>query len=271
MVLRPRWIALEQVPAVLPIWQLLGEILRGMGYGVWVGKLRAEMYGVPQTRERAFLIASRAGQPQAPVPTHSRYYERDPGRLDMGVLPWVSMAQALGWEPDDLVGFPRRADRGDVVTLGGVDYRARDLRPAREPAFGLTEKARSWQRWPWERPATTVACDPRISGPGHKGDGTRYPRQQDNAIRVTPEQAARLQSFPSWTRNRPAPTVGTTHGGVAGKQANGHVNLTRAEAAILQAFPEGYPWQGTRTKQFEQIGNAVPPLLARAVLEEAVR
>jgi DNA (cytosine-5)-methyltransferase 1 len=37
------------------------------------------------------------------------------------------------------------------------------------------------------------------------------------------------------------------------------------ECATLQDFPPDHPWQGTQTSRYRQVGNAVPPTLARVV------
>ena len=89
--LAPEWVAMEQVPAVLPLWRALAHVLERHGYSTWCGVLCAADYGVPQTRRRAILMASRVSAVSPPVPTHA---ER-PGLF--GERPWVSMADALGW------------------------------------------------------------------------------------------------------------------------------------------------------------------------------
>ena len=90
---RPEWVALEQVPAVLPLWQVYAAELRRMGYSAWCGKLNAADYGVPQTRERAILIAPGCAGCRRPEPTH---YDPRKG-MQLWGTPWVSMADALGW------------------------------------------------------------------------------------------------------------------------------------------------------------------------------
>lgn len=229
--LNPEWIALEQVPTVLPVWEAMAEVLRNLGYNVWTGVLHSEQYGVPQTRKRAILLASRTREVHKPVPTHSQYHARSPERLDEGVLPWVSMAEALGWGEGDKVGFPRKYDgRGEPVTIGDEEYRGRDLRDGGQPAFVVTEKARSWERypdWTFKRPSTTIVGSFRpdvVAAPGYRTTVSR--QNAPNSARVTAQ-----------------------------------------EAGILQSFPADYPWQGSKTKQFLQVGNAVPPRMARAILE----
>lgn len=79
-----------------------------------------------------------------------------------------------------------------------------------------------------------------------------------------------------WVFDRPATTVcGDPRLGFPGHHDKEHrsmsaedgaVKITLGEALVLQSFPADYPLQGSRTKKIEQVGNAVPPLLANAVL-----
>lgn len=278
----PRWVAFEQVPPVLPVWQAMADVLERWGYFVATGTLSAEQYGVPQTRKRAILLASRDHYVELPAPTHRKYRKgvaQDEG--DPALLPWVSMAEALGWT-SSLVGFPRRADGRAAVEIDGVDYRERDLRPDDEPVFALTEKARSWERFivaagvtgeGRPRPAPAPAPAPTMTG-----KGTAYVVELP-AERINDQSGSGDDG--SWAAERPATTLATrdlvgspganaNRFNGATKSRNDGVRVTVAEAGVLQSFPADYPWQGTKTKQYQQVGNAIPPLLAAHVLAEVV-
>lgn len=105
--LRPRWVALEQVPAVLPLWEAMARALEVHGYRCWTGVLSAERYGVPQTRKRAILLASLDCQPQPPEATHQAYVPGEPARagepdlFGPGLHPWVDICN--GRRPIDPV------------------------------------------------------------------------------------------------------------------------------------------------------------------------
>lgn len=245
----PLYVVFEQVPPVLPVWERCAEEMRRWGYSVWTGIVNAEQYGVPQTRRRAILIARADGvEAKMPTPTHSRYYSRDPKRLDEGVLPWVSMAEALGW---GMTERPRimRSNYGT-----GGDPAARGERPVDDPAPTMTSKA---DRNLWEeRPAPTVT-----GGGGATGGAEVFGRRGREII-------AKMHLDPS----KPATTVAGDprlssrdhheHGAQSGRASR----VTVEEAAALQSYPAGFTFAGTKTKQFLQIGNAVPPLLAEAIL-----
>jgi len=67
---------------------------------------------------------------------------------------------------------------------------------------------------------------------------------------------------------RPAPTLtGLAVGQWVFRCGNDVRNLDVPDALRLQTFPAGYPTQGTKGQQGQQIGNAVPPRLARHILE----
>lgn len=242
------WIAWEQVPTVLPVWERCAVELQNMGYSVWTGNLQAEQYGVPQTRKRAFLLASKRKSVGRPEPTHSKFHTHDPQRLDDGVKPWISMAEALGW------GMSERPS--PTITGGGTETGG----------------------------AEPIAKLARYTG---RPDWIQATNDRPNVARRTPDQPAPTLAFgherPPWCWERPSTTVvgsfkpeviaapgyRTT---VSRQNAPGSVRVTVQEAGILQSFPRNYPWQGGPKgglgPAYLQAGNAVPPLLAEAVLSE---
>ena len=132
-------ILLEQVPSVRPVWEAMALVLEASGYGVDVGVLHTEEYGVPQTRRRA-LLAARLGVDSADVEfpggTHQKYIgtplEAEPVLDLFDDKPrWVSMADVLGW-PESFTVISNYGSGGDPKN--------RSKRRHDRPAFTVTGK-----------------------------------------------------------------------------------------------------------------------------------
>jgi DNA (cytosine-5)-methyltransferase 1 len=244
--LRPTFLVMENVRGLTfekhePYLHGVLVKIQELGYEFRWSVLDAADYGVPQNRDRFILIARNDGGRLAwPATTHC-----EGGGLFLE--PWVTMADALGWA-------------GDVVTNhmhGNPSADGKRYRYRRKAA----------------RPSPTVDCRALRESRLH----TNRDQREDGSRQIVsidrPAPALSTKTVGQWVFDRPAttltadPRVFGPHAGSAGEpQSSSAVPITTEEAAILQGFPPDYPFQGNRTTKATQIGNAVPPALAEAVV-----
>lgn len=202
--LRPKVFLLENVPGIKELeggGHLHRELsrLKAVGYAISDPTvINAKDFGVPQVRERLFVIGVRNSNISPKVPLNGEE-----------VSPLFShrytVAHALLGLPDDAANhIPRNHKRSSI-------QRYRTL------SFGKREPLGRVDRLDPYKPAKTV-----ISG-GTSGGG----------------------------RSHLHPYLART--------------LTVRESARLQTFPDDYVFCGTMGRQFTQVGNAVPPMLAAAL------
>jgi DNA (cytosine-5)-methyltransferase 1 len=244
--------------------------LTGLGYEWDWRVLNAADYGVPQTRQRCFIVARRdGGRIVWPLPTHTE---------DAGLFtePWVTMAAALGWgmtaKPFGTVAGANNTGGPDMWGVGGSGAQA---------ALVAERDSGRWVALTVCPDHAEHVCDcPQCcdepsdnTEPGTHwilNTGCNWQKGQDR------DAAQKINAT-----TQPAPTVSCISGNQwhvfqpgghhePGEQSQNAIRLTIAELALLQGFPADYQWTGTKTDQARQVGNAVPPVMAQ-VLAEANR
>jgi DNA (cytosine-5)-methyltransferase 1 len=245
--MQPEWIVMENVMGIYSIAGgaavcAIKDELAALGYAVKEKVLKAEEYGVPQERRRVVFVGNRIGAPiRHPEPTHGE-----------GLTPYTTIKDAIG----DLAPLENGQDLGPtpyVCSPSGefqrfVRAKSRKVKNHSAPRLGKVNIERlrhikpggSWRDIPFE-------LLPAGMKRAKRSDHTkRYGRMTWDGLSCT------------------VLTKCDIHWG-----AYIHPEQDRAvsvrEAARLQAFPDWFEFAGSRTDQYVQVGNAVPPLLGRAI------
>jgi DNA (cytosine-5)-methyltransferase 1 len=256
-VLRPRAVTVENVIGMRTArgGALHSELIDGLealGYAVTFGGIDAVAFGVPQNRIRLLYVAYRADSallPRLPPPTHSR--------RDELLLPAVTVQDAVG-------DLPFR-EAGDMAT----------------PWEGYASGAVSSPQGLWFRALMRGSTEDAAAVSGHwAAPVSNLARRRIQALRpgeaiahLPAELQPRMGYRGAYGRldpEKPAPTI-TANSDNPSRGRFSHYSqirgITTREAARLQSFPDRCTWPSPhRSVVATQIGNAVPPLMATAVL-----
>jgi DNA (cytosine-5)-methyltransferase 1 len=238
--LAPVAFVIENVPGLLSfrrgfvIDQLVRSLNRlevlGQRYRVSLEVLDAVGYGVPQQRRRIFICGILGQDYSWPFPSS----ERITLNQAIGDLPeWTGAADEALTLPKSYPLTPYQAARRRRATLL-YNHSAKRLQELRQERIALLEEG-----------------DDRRSLPEHLQSGGRAGKYR------------RLRG------SVPSPTIVAhmAHDTSAFVHPRYNRMLTVREAARLQSFDDTYRFVGSQYQQFKQVGNAVPPLLARALAE----
>ena len=255
--LRAPYFVMENVPGLM-----LGKMevvfsnwlaeARKLGYSVVqpVWKLNANDFGVPQNRRRCFAVGFRLGFPPPAHPQSSLGCNR---KCQLRLMPTVS--DAIDDLPD-----PRRFNRllrSDRVSadFGQPSTYARYMRGE---CTDLCDKS---ENRPFDARALTGSKRTvhterskrrfQRTEAGATEPVSRFPKLDPNGVAPTLRAGTRFQSS-GYTAARPI-------------HPDQPRCITVREAARLQSFPDWFEFDPTIWHGFRQVGNAVPPNLARAV------
>jgi len=247
--LAPKWVVLENVTGMTSAGggaavDAILEGLAALGYKVEKQILKAEEYGIPQERRRIVFIGNRLGLPIVwPKPTHGP-----------GLLPFVNVKDAIGdlpplknGEVKDSVRYKAATKNAYQMMLRGnavvvENHSAPKLSKVNLERMLHIPQGGSWRDIP-------VALLPEGMKRAKRSDHTkRYGRLRWDGLASTILTKCDLHwgAYIHPTQDR---------------------SLSVREAARFQSFPDWFVFKGSRTEQYVQVGNAVPPLLGKTIAE----
>ncbi len=268
---QPKAFLFENVPGLLSlgdgkVFRQIVEIFTGLGYHVTAKILFAAHYGVPQERWRLILLGSRFSDIQHPEPTHFavgranfrggntmtfQLTSQDRERL----CPHVSVREAIGDLP--VLKMGEGAERVSYTVEACSAY-AQMMRNGSEHTFNHLAAKLSKQnaeRMKHVKPGGSWRDIPHELLP----KGMQRARKSDHTKRYGRLHNERLSGT---MMTKCDPHWGTVF------LPDQDRTLTVREAARFQSFPDTYRFVGSRVSQYEQVGNAVPVLMAKAIADQ---
>lgn len=213
--------------------QIINEIKK-LGYEVSVGILRASDYGVPQNRERVIFLCNKKNAISLPEPT---------------VKSLTTVRDAI----EDLAYL--NSNEGDFEQSYITEARTEYQKLMRKDSVKLYNHKASNH--------SEIAIHKLSMIPPEKGK------------EYLPKKLLGKQKYKStWGRlkwDEPSPTIDTRFDAASNGTNNHpflHRSITPREAARIQSFDDRFIFYGSKVDIRTQIGNAVPPLMAKAIADQ---
>ncbi|MEO1764968.1 MAG: DNA cytosine methyltransferase, partial [Cyanobacteria bacterium J06629_18] len=252
---RPLYVLMENVPEILKAY---GGVVRNdihkelefIGYKVISASLNAANYGVPQTRSRAFFIASLDNKaPSVPEPTHKDLkndFQQQLSIFESFLTPIITVRDAIG----------------DLPSLEAGEEYVNEYYPS-----SAQSDYQSLLRSKSKKITNHVA---RALSPIQMARANAL-KEGEDARNLPPELAPKKHYSGAYGRlfwDKPAKTITkwVFHPG-SGRffHPNQNRTITIREAARLHSYPDNFHFLGSYTNMAAQIGESVPPILAKAI------
>jgi len=255
--LKPKYFLLENVSGLTTmyngkIFKSLLEQIKSIGYKYNYGILKASDFGVPQMRKRLIVLGARDGEPPTiPIPTH--YDPKNQNLFTLKLKPYVTVGEAL----DDL----QLIDQGEIGYLYNKKPETDYQKYLREGATSIYNHQASKHK------PKTMEYYGLVPPGGTWLDIPKHLRNKKQGIQRLP-----INGISRTVTTEPTDLL--------------HPILNRIptvrELARIQSFPDKFEFLGQRTtgnkmrrfgycSQTQQVGNAVPPLLAKAIGQEIMK
>jgi DNA (cytosine-5)-methyltransferase 1 len=268
--LQPKCLVMENVPGILTVGggRVVTEILdhlRDLDYECEARILYAEEFGVPQDRRRVFFVATRLGWDDTLFPD-GRFgpVAKPEPKVNPYVHRWERRRRVKYGELEELSVWNAISDLPTIANGDGVDSR----KHIGKPKHWIQEELRnSPLLFNHVAPKLSTAMVERIRHVPAGGSWRDIPRDLLPAgmQRARPNDHTKRYGRPA--KDERCCTILTKSDPHWGSYI--HPTADRAlsvrEAARLQSFPDQFRFLGDRSRQFEQVGNAVPPWMAAAI------